>query len=123
MERVFPHGEAHAIWMSKEGKLRDITPHDGSPRRVAFCEDARVLAKRAYTAPPKKIISTDERIIKLESFAAALDRMFDTVFKHMGDELLIYPSEARQAARDIGLPEDVAHLVFKVKMARHPPAV
>lgn len=113
-------GEAHAVWLSRDGKLRDITPHDGSPRRVAFCEDSRVAAKRGYTAPPKMIISNDARAIMVESYASALDRMIEAAFQCIGGEITIRSEEALQAGRDLGLPDDVSYMIFKAKTARMP---
>jgi hypothetical protein len=113
-------GDAHAIWRSNDGKLRDITPHDGAPRRVAFCEDPRVLAKRGYTAPPKKIVSKDERAIKVEMYASALARMIEAKFERIGGEMLIDSGEAHRMALEIGLPDDVSHMIFQAKIARFP---
>lgn len=113
-------GEAHAVWQSRDGKLRDITPHDGAPRRIAFCEDPKVLAKRGYTAPPKKIVTDDPRAVKIEAFASTLDRMIEAAFERIDGEMVIRTEEAHRAAREIGLPDEVSHLVFRGKTARFP---
>jgi hypothetical protein len=105
-------GVAHAIWLTPGMKRRDITPHSSQLKRVLFVEDASVLEKRGYSAPPFLITSPDERIVRIEKYCGELRRIIAEAYRGMNCEMAIDPKLAREAADRIGLPADAAKYLF-----------
>jgi hypothetical protein len=108
-------GEAHAIWEDRFGKKRiDITPHDFQPRRVLFLPDPKVALKRGFTAHPRIVLSDDPRLIAIEAFDDAMQKIREEKFQGFGSmmEITIHDYEK---ARDLsGLPDDVAQHLFQM---------
>jgi hypothetical protein len=116
---VSMHTIAHAIWITPQGRRMDITPWAFPPeRRVLFLPDARVAAKRGYTAGHRTVYATDPRVRAAELYELELDRIFDEFFVSMDAEYDIPGARFWEAAERVGLPLDVAREVVEWRMAR-----
>lgn len=109
LEGVSIHTEAHGIWVTPQGRRKDITPRALPPeRRIPFLPDPRVAMKRGYTAGYRTILSSDPRVRSLETYVAELARIFDDCFPGMNREMDIPMARVREAAERCGLPTGVA---------------
>jgi len=112
----FVNGIAHALWMPISARALDITPHEGNPPRIMFCEDVSVALKRGYTVPPKKILSTDPRVIAVERFETAIDKIFADRFVEFGQPIDVSKTDVIGAADQAGLPHDVAFSIMDIRL-------
>jgi hypothetical protein len=107
-------GEAHAIWEDRFGKKRiDITPHDFQPKRVLFLPDPRVAIKRGYTAHPRTLLSDDPKLVAIEAFDDAMQKLRESRFHGFGTEMVILREDYEKARDDAGLPDEVARHLFQ----------
>jgi len=115
-EHTSVYTEAHAIWITPQGRRRDITPQQFPPeRRLLFLPDPRVAAKRGVTAGYKIILSTDPLVITIEQFQTEMGRIIEDVFPGFGQPY-VFPTEAvYSAAERVGLPRDMAELFVAQK--------
>lgn len=112
--------EAHAIWISPQGKRRDITPREVFPdRRILFTPDPRVAKKRGYTASVRTILSNDSRVIAMESFAGELAQVWEEQLVKIGTEMEVPIAKLRLAAKTHGLPWPVAQWMIEKKVRHH----
>ncbi len=117
IEQTSVHTEAHAVWITPQGRRRDITPQQFPPaRRLLFLHDPRVAAKRGVTAGYKVILSTDPRVIAIEQFQTEMSRIIEEVFAGFGLEY-VFPTQAIYAAAErVGLPRDMAEFFVAQKV-------
>ncbi len=101
--------EAHAIWISPQGGRRDITPRAlHNERRILFLPDASVAIKRGITAGYTTILSSDPMLRAVCGYGIEVDRIFDEHWPGLNKEWELPLPLLRDAAKRVGLPEDVA---------------
>jgi len=86
---------------------------------VVFCEDAGVLKKRGHTRHHKRVLSEDERILRIERFGDEMDRILEEVFAGIGKPMVIPSMRILEAGVNLGLPQDVALHLFEVRKERY----
>lgn len=107
------HTVAHAIWITPQGRRKDITPWTSRPeRRVLFLPDARVASKRGYAAGYCSVLSKDPQVRAAVLFEFELDRIWDHFYPSLGAEFVIPYSKVSEAAERVGIPPEVAREVF-----------
>ena len=102
--------EAHAIWITPQGKRHDITPQELYPDngKVLFSPDSAVAKKRGYTTHAKTILSTDPRVMAIERFDTAFAALLERHFVRMGEYIDLPSEEMSQIEESSGLPHEVA---------------
>ena len=120
VENTSVYTEAHAVWITPQGRRRDITPQRFPPeRRLLFLPDPRVAAKRGITAGYKIILSTDPRVIAIEQFQTEMSRIIEDVFLGFGQQY-VFPTQAIYAAAErVGLPRDMAEFFVDQKIQKN----
>jgi len=116
-ESIDIHTEAHAIWITPQGRRVDITPRELPPeRRILFLPEPRVAIKRGYTAGYNMVLSSDPRVCAISNFAIKLDQLFDEHLVEIGVEIAIPTEKIRSAAKRVNLPWEVAQHMTQRKM-------
>jgi len=114
-EHINIHTEAHAIWITPQGRRTDITPHRFPPKRILFTVDPRVSQKRGFTVGHKTILSRDPVVCAIERFDVELDRLYEEFFVDFGCYSTIPNNRLREAATHANLPWDVAEYMIRQK--------
>lgn len=118
-EDISLHTEAHGIWITPQGRRRDITPRVLPPgKRVLFLPDARVAQKRGFTAGYRTSTSTNPRIQALVRYERELSALFDEFHTGMGTEFVVPADRLKAAANRTNLPDDAAKLLFERKRSQ-----
>ena len=108
--------EAHAIWITPQGKRRDMTPQDIYPdRRILFTPDPQVAVKRGYTAVVKTILPLDPLLASVERFDTAFHNLLSKCFTSFGSYIDLPPAELRSIIEETGVPEDIAEYMMELE--------
>lgn len=124
VEDTCVYTEAHAVWITPQGRRQDITPQKLPPeRRILFLPDERVAAKRGITTGYSTVLSTDPRVVALERFRVEMSRAIEAVFPGFGVPYAFPVNEILLAADRIGVPPDVAEALIQQKIQENNAAV
>jgi len=111
--------EAHAVWITPQGRRMDITPRSLRPeRRVLFLPDSRVGIKRTYTCGYQTVLSADETIRKIGAYQAELNRIIDESFLGIGHKMLIPRNTCREIASRLGITPDLEEEIYEDRKMR-----
>ena len=114
------HTVAHAIWVTPRGDRMDITPFRYSPqKRILFLPDARVAAKRGYTAGSSTVFAKDPLIRSIAIFNRRLDHVFEEVHGPVGTPISIPDRTFMELAKTVGLPWLLAKILVDLRLANH----
>jgi|ERR1051325_5352799 hypothetical protein len=108
--------EPHAIWVGPRGSWVDITPHQLPTRKVLFTPDPKVSEKRGHTKVFETPLTKSPKELAAHRFARALSKIWDEQFVGFNKEMSIPMQKVREAAAEVGLPEDVAKAMFQMKL-------
>lgn len=113
VERTVLETEAHCIWVTPQGTWVDITPQSPLVRRILFSPDSRVSERRGLTVGYETPLTDNQKVLALQKFTRALSLLRQEYVQAFGKELFTPTELFSQAAKNSGLPEDVANFLLQ----------
>ncbi len=114
--------EAHAVWISPDGFLKDVTPSGGradqSGTQVLFAPDPKVQDFLNASPSYHLLLSRDPNVRDLYSFEQSIDDWERLGVQSIDQERVLSFPALDRLVRESPLPTEVTNVIVKVRLER-----